>query len=94
MKRLNQSGSHVVALFVSVLVIGIIGLAGFRVWQRSQPVVPVTTATTTATTAAAPATIQNDAELTQAAKALDSSSAQVDSTLNDSNLNGDLNDLL
>jgi len=93
MKRLNTSGSHVVALVVGVLVVGVIGLAGYKVWQNNKT--PVTdTATTVKTSSAVPSTIKSNADLTSASKALDDSSAQVNSNLNDDSLNSDLNDLL
>jgi len=93
MKRLNTSGSHVVALVVGVLVVGVIGMAGYKVWQNSKT--PVTdTATTVKTSSAVPSTIKSNADLTNASKALDDSSAQVNSNLDDNSLNSDLNDLL
>lgn len=92
MKRLNNSGSHVVAFFVAFLVLGVIGLAGYKVYKGDN--VTVSTPTLTKTASAVPGTIKSNADLTQAAKALDASSAQVNSSLNDGSLNNDLNDLL
>lgn len=93
MKRLNQSGSHVVALLVGVLVIGVIGLAGYKVMQ-AQNDTTLQSSNPVTTSKAAPKTIKTNADLTQAAKALDSSSSQVDGSLNDNALNASLNDML
>lgn len=91
-KPLNQSGSHVVAVFVGVLVVAVIGLAGYKVWQTNTDKTVDTTQSSGSTKA--PSSINSQADLTQAAKALDDSSSQVDSNLNDNGLNSDLNDLL
>ncbi len=88
MKRLTQTGSHIVALAVGILVVGIIAFAGYTVTQRQSD---TTTASTTRTTTANTA---SDADLTSAADELDTSSSQVDSGLDDSSLDADLNDML
>jgi len=95
MKRLNQSGSHIVALALAVVVVAVLGFAGYRVMQANKTT-PVTTASTQplSTPSAVPATIKTNGDLTATAKALDDTSAQVDSSLNDNSLNSDLNDLL
>lgn len=92
MKRLNNSGSHLIAILVAVVVIGGVGLAGYKVWQQNKAAAPATTPT--AKTATVPASIKTQADLTAAAKVLDNSQAQLNGSLNDSNLNSDLNDLL
>ena len=93
MKRLNQAGSHVVALLFGLLVVGVIGFAGYTVMQRGSTDDTASTATT-ATTTKAPTKIESKADLTQASKALDDTASSVDSSLNDNSLNSDLNDLL
>ena len=90
MKRLNQSGSHVLGLVLLVLALGVVGFAGYKVQQAHDNKV----ASQTTTTATVPATISNAADLNQAGQALDDSSAQVNSSLDDSSLNADLNDML
>ncbi len=88
MKRLNQSGSHVVALLVVVAALAIVGLAGYKVMQARN------TVDTQQTAAQVPAAINNAADLQQANKVLDDSSAQLDSGLDDSQLDADLNSML
>lgn len=90
MKRLNQNGSHLLGIALLVLALGVVAFAGYTVSHRNKEV-----ATTTLTsTASVPKTINNKADLNQASTALDNSSAQLDSSLNDSSLNADMNDLL
>lgn len=91
MKASTQTGSHVVALALFVVVLAAIGLTGYKVWQMNAARTATTTASTTAT---APAAIQDSADLTQAAKFLDQSSAQLDNSLDDSALNADMNSML
>lgn len=91
MKRLNQTGSHIVGVAVLLLVLGVVGFAGYKVMNANKKD-DVTTTTKTANSV--PSSIKNTADLTQAANALDSSSAQVNSGLDDSQLNGSLNDML
>jgi hypothetical protein len=90
MKRLNQSGSHVLVLALGLVVVGVIAFAGYTVMNSKN------TGTTTASTTQKSdvSSINNAADLSTAAKQLDSSSSQVDSSLNDSSLDSDLNDLL
>lgn len=88
MKRLNQSGSHILGLALLIVVLGVIGFAGYTVMNKSND----KSATTTASTQSE--AIQNTADLTKASNELDSSSTQVNSNLDDSTLNSDLNDLL
>jgi hypothetical protein len=89
MKRLNQSGSHVLAIVLFVAVLGVVGFAGYKVMNAGKAK-PATTATTTTKAD----TIKNTADLTKAADQLDSSSTQVSTNLDDSSLNNDLNDML
>jgi len=91
MKRLNQSGSHVLALVLLVAVLGVVGFAGYKVMNASKP--KADTTATTATTSSSD-TIKNSAGLDQAATTLDNSSAQVNSNLDDNSLNNNLNDML
>ena len=93
MKRLNQSGSHIIGLALLVLALGVVGFAGYKVEQAHNK--SDTTAQTAANKpVAAPTTIANTADLQQASSALDSSSSQLNSNLDDSSLNADLDSML
>jgi hypothetical protein len=89
MKRLNSAGSHIVAIAVGILVIGVAAFGAYAVQHQNS-----STDTTTASTSSSSGDINNTADLTKAATELDSSSTQVDSSLNDASLDSDLNDLL
>lgn len=91
MKRLNQSGSHVLGIALLVLVLGVIVFAGYKVQQAHDK---TNASQTTASTASVPATISNTAGLQQAGQVLDNSSAQLNSSLDDSSMNADLNSML
>lgn len=91
MKRLNQSGSHVVVLVLGLLVIGVVAFGGYRVTHTTDS--SDTSAPLTAKTAT-PATISDKADLTATAKSLDDSSADLNSSVNGDSLNTDLNALL
>ena len=88
MRTTSQSGSHIVALGFGLLVVAAIAFAGYRVWTMQQPATGSTTADTV------PAKITNTSDLKQAAAVLDNSASQLNSGLNDSDLNSDLSDLL
>lgn len=92
MKRSNQSGSHVVGIALALFAVGVMGFAGYRVWQMQQP--SDTATNSTSSTSTIPATIKTSADLSAAAKALDDSSAQLDSGLNSSLLDADINSML
>jgi uncharacterized protein HemX len=89
MKRLNQTGSHILGIALLIVALGVVGFAGYTVMNKNKD---KTATATTATTQSD--TIQNTADLTAASDQLDSSSTQVNSNLDDSSLNNDLNDLL
>lgn len=90
MKRSLESGSHLVALALVVVFVAVAGFAGYKVWQMQQA--SLNNSATTAATV--PAKITNTADLTQASKVLDQASTQVNTNLDDSSLNADLNALL
>jgi hypothetical protein len=90
--HINQNGiGHIVAVGV-VLFLLVVGFAGYKVITMNK--VTNTAASTAAATGKVPNTISSKADLVQASKALDNSSTQVDSSLNDSSLDADLNDML
>ena len=91
MNRSSQSGSHVIALALVVLFVAVAGFAGYKVYTMQQA---ATSGAPTSTSATVPAKITNTATLNQASSALDAVSTQVNSNLDDSALNSDLNDLL
>lgn len=93
MKRLNQTGSHILAFALVALVVGVTVFAGYKVYQN-QKTTTDTGDTGQTQTATVPKTIKNTADLNSVGKVLDDSSAQLDSNLNDSALNNNLNDLL
>ena len=93
MNRTNQSGSHLIAVAFAVLVVGVVAFGGYRVWQMQQAASTNNAADTTASTTV-PAKIINTTTLKQAGTVLDSSSAQLNSSLDDSALNADLNSML
>lgn len=92
MTRLNQTGSHLLAALVGLVVLAGIGFAGYTVMHH-QPAATTST-TTTASSSTVPASIKTTADLTTTEHALDNASSQVDGSLNDNSLNSDLNDLL
>ena len=92
MKRLDQTGSHIVAVALLVAVLGVVGFAGYKVMSANKSNTDTTTATTKSSTV--PSNIRNTADLTQAASVLDSSASQVNNGLDDNGLNSSLNDML
>ncbi len=92
MKRSNQSGSHVIALALAVLVVGLIAFAGYRVYQMQQTANAPSSSTTASTSV--PAKITNAATLEQAGSALDAASVQLNSNLDDSSLDMAVNSML
>ena len=89
-QRLNQSGSHLLAVALFVLALGVVGAAGYKVQQAHK----TTDAVSQTAVKTAPATINTTADLDQTSQALDSSSAQLDSALDDTALDADLNSML
>ena len=92
MKRSNQSGSHIIALALAVLVVGLIAFAGYRVYQMQQTANSPSSSTTASTLV--PVKITNTATLKQAGTALDAASVQLDASLDDSSLNTAVNSML
>jgi hypothetical protein len=88
MKNVHEQGSHIIAISLGILVIGVIGFAGWRIAHR-----PTTTATNTQTVTT-PATIESTTDLQNASESLDTSNSGLDSDMDSSALNADLNDLL
>lgn len=91
--RMNQTGFGHVAAVGIVLFLAVAGFAGYKVVTMNRNAA-VTPSTQTAASSSTPTSIHSKADLSQAGKALDSSSAQVNSSLNDGALDSDLNDML
>jgi hypothetical protein len=91
-QSLQAGFGHVAVVFLIVFV-AVVGFAGYKVMssnsskQDASVAVPVAASTV-------PAQIKTKADLVQTAKVLDNSSSSVDSTLNDTALSSDLNDML
>lgn len=92
MKRLNQTGSHVLGIALLVLALGVVGFAGYKVMNANNK--DDTTTATTQTTSTDSGSIKDAADLNKAASTLDSSSSQVNSGLDDSSLDSSMNDML
>ena len=91
MKRFtsDQSGFGFVAILAVIALLGIIAFAGVRVMDNSKL---DTTTATLSRTHSVPAKVQTTADLTKASEALDAT--PVDSGVNPSQLDKDLNSLL
>ena len=81
MKTSSQAGSHVIAFGLLVLVVAVVGFAGYQVWMKQQAAPAQQAAAVTV-----PAKITDKATLSQAAAALDQSSAQLNSRLDSAQL--------
>ena len=92
MTRLNQTGSHILAVVVGLVVLAGIGFAGYTVMSRQNTT--TSTTPTSASSSTVPAAIKTTADLTTTEHALDNASSQVSGSLDDNSLNSDLNDLL
>lgn len=90
MKKSHQSGFEAVGVLVVIVVLAVIGFAGYAVWKRSHH----TTDSTASSSSGVPATIKSKADLDKATSALNASAADVNSSLDDSSLNSDINSLL
>ena len=90
MKRLNQTGLHIVAIGLVVLVLGVVGFAGYTVSQHNKK------ANTTATSKAllAPKAIQTKADLNAAAQSLDDISTDLNNSVDGNTLDSSIDDLL
>lgn len=92
-RRINHAGFGHLAAVGIVLFLLVAGFTGYKVVMMNHAVSVAPAAKTTAASSA-PASINSKADLTQASKALDNSNTQVNSSLNDSALDSDLNDML
>lgn len=90
MKALNQKGSLHLGLILAVVVVAGVVFAGYRVWTNQHPASSDTVAQTTTV----PAAIHTKADLVATGKALDAGSSQLNSSLDDSSLDSDINSML
>lgn len=89
--KLNQSGfGHLAVLFLLVF-FAVAGFAGYKVVTMNKA---SNAASSVVLAPKVPAHITTKADLTATVKALDAASGQVNGSLNDNTLNGDLNDML
>jgi hypothetical protein len=89
MKANNQFGFAHLGLLLVVLVVAAVSFAGYRVWQSRDAAEPIA-----ASNLSLPATIKTKADLTQTGKFLDQTNVQLDSNLNTSSLDKDIDNLL
>lgn len=92
MKKLNHSGSHLIAIALIVVAAGVIGFIGYKVSQNGKS--KADTVKHQTTTAQVPASINSVADLDQAEAVLDQAAPQVNSNLDDNGFNSDLNSML
>ncbi|HEX8182399.1 MAG TPA: hypothetical protein VF575_02240 [Candidatus Saccharimonadales bacterium] len=88
--RINQAGFGAVGVLVGLLLVAVIAGVGYKVVSMNK--LDTTSQIPAATTA--PETIQTQADLTATGKSLDQSGSQLDSGLDDSSLDADLNTML
>jgi hypothetical protein len=88
MKRLNQRGSHILAIAIGIVVVGVIAFAGYKVMNNDPAADKKDQAAT------APTSIENKDDLQQASDSLNDTNATVNSDLNTDSLNDNLDDLL
>ncbi|HSX06871.1 MAG TPA: hypothetical protein VLG92_04065 [Candidatus Saccharimonadia bacterium] len=93
MKRLDQSGSHILAFALLILVLGVVGFTGYKV-QQSHDKTDVADSSVTSTQTTVPKAVTTTADLQAAGQVLDQSSAQLSNSLDDGQLNADLNSML
>lgn len=86
----NQRGSSHLVLFVALAVVVGVALVGYKVIKNTETNPAATASTTQAVTI--PTTIKTKADLVQASQALDNTA--IDSNVNPSQLDSDLNALL
>ena len=92
MKRttLNQTGFEAVGIIVALLFVAIIGFAGYKVLNMNKSAASQDSSAISSQQVAVPAKLKTKADLSQTGKALDKSSSQLDTSLNDKSLDADL----
>lgn len=89
--RINHAGIAHLAAIAVVLLLGVVGFAGYKVVSMNKA---ADSASSVVADSSAPESITTKADLAQTEKALENTSAGLDSGLNDSALDADLNDML
>lgn len=89
----SQAGIGHLAAVLVVVIVAVVGFAGYTVWKAGQTAHDTAT-TTTATTDGMPATIKTKADLTKTGQFLDATASQLNSSLNPSSLDSDINQML
>ena len=85
MRKLTQNGSHLLVIALVLVAVGVVGIAGYTVMKANNP-----DTAKTSSEAAAP----NATDLKTADDSLDSSASDLDTSLDESNLDADLNSML
>ncbi|HET8709704.1 MAG TPA: hypothetical protein VFL85_05525 [Candidatus Saccharimonadales bacterium] len=88
----NQAGFGHVMLLVGIVVVAAVAFAAWRVMDARQPAATDTATTTTAT--ALPDKIESVDDLAKVSKSLDQGAAQLDHSLDGSQLDADINAML
>lgn len=91
MQKTRQSGSHIIAVALFLLVVGVVAYTGYKVYQMQRP---AQGPSTQAANVAVPQKITSSADLSQAATSLDSATASLNTSLDSSVLNADINNML
>lgn len=90
MRTLNQKGFEAVGIMVAIVLVAVVAFAGYKVFTMNKA---ADTAATSGQTGA-PDTINSKADLEQTDKALSDADAELDSNLNDSQLDADVDSML
>ncbi len=88
-RAIDQKGFEAVAIGVALLLASVVGFAGYKVMNMNK--VADTAQTASTVQSVAPTTIKTKADLAKTTKALDTSSTQLNSKLDDTSLDSDLN---
>lgn len=90
----SQTGIGHIVVIMALLMVGVVGFAGYKVVTKQPAQSTAVRGSSQVDSIAVPAKISTKADLETTTKALDGSSTQVDSGLNDNSLDADLSDML
>lgn len=89
-RSLNQSGFEIVGVMVALLFVGVVAFAGYKVVNLNKSASTVSDSSSSS----APDSIKTKGDLETTNKALTESGTQLDSNLNDSALDADIDSML